>query len=84
MAFGIHLGDDTRPVLVDRTLAQVVSSDEESCLRVPLLELRQDVLGVDVRTVIVGDSNSLWANAFADSHTAIFDASELGTGIFGS
>jgi hypothetical protein len=42
MTVGIHLGDNIPPVLINSTLADVVASDEESCVSVASFELSHD------------------------------------------
>jgi hypothetical protein len=84
MAVGIHLGDDIPPVLVNGTLADVVTGDEESCMGVASFELGHDLLSVYVWTVIVGDGNGLWLQALADTQATVLDASKLTTGVVAS
>jgi hypothetical protein len=84
VAIRVHVGNNASPVLVDRALAEIVASDEESGLRIVGLELVQHLLSVDVGTVIVGNGNSLRLQASADTDTSILDASELATIVVGS
>jgi hypothetical protein len=84
MAFGVHLRDDIAPVLVNGAFAKVVAGDEESSTSIILLELLQYIIGVDVWTVIVSNSDLLRVQALANTDTTIFDVSELGPSILRS
>jgi hypothetical protein len=42
MTVGVHLGDNVPPVFIDSALADVVTGDEESCVRVASFELSHD------------------------------------------
>jgi hypothetical protein len=81
MAFGVHLRDDTGPVLINGALAKVVAGDEESSTSIILFELLQYILGVDVWTVVVSNSDLLGVQALANTDATIFDVSELGPSI---
>jgi hypothetical protein len=81
MAVGIHLGDDIPPVLINGTLADVVTGNEEGCMSLASFELSHDLLSEDIWTIIVGDGNGLWLQALPDTQATVLDASKLTTGI---
>jgi hypothetical protein len=75
----VHLLDNTCPVLVNGTLSNVVTSDEESGMSSSCLELAHNAFGVDVWTIVVRDSNGPWVVADVDTKTTVRDASKLGS-----
>jgi hypothetical protein len=81
MAVVVHLLDDTRPVLINGTLTDVVTSDEESGMGSTCFELGHNVLCVDVWTIVVGDRNRSRVVADVYASTAVRDGSLLGTDI---
>ena len=68
MSFGDHPLDHSRPRrrLVDRSLPIVVPGDEEGGLEVVGSKQVQQVVGVDVRTIIVRQPNHTIAGAVVD------------------
>ena len=82
MTFSDHALKNGRPSgrsIVDRTLAQVVASDEERSFRVFLFEQIKHIVGVDVRTVIESDSDSARLNARVNTLAAILNIAKLRT-----
>ena len=77
MAVVVHLLDNASPVLIDSTLSNVVSSDEESGMGSPRLEQLHHSLGVDVWAIIESNGNSAGVVADVDTLTTIGNASEL-------
>jgi hypothetical protein len=77
----VHPLDDASPVLVDSSLSNVVTSKEEGGVPAPGLELLHDALCVDVRTIVVSDSDRAGVAACIDTSTTVGDASKLGTGV---
>jgi len=77
VAVVVHLLDDTRPVLVDGALADVVTSDEERGVGSSCLEQFHNAFSVNVWTIVVGDGNGSRVVADVDAPTAIRNASEL-------
>jgi len=65
--------------IVDLPLSVVVSSDEEGCLSIVLLQYVQDMLGIDVRAVIVSNGNGSSHCAVVDTSSTIKDITELGS-----
>lgn len=78
---GDHASDDRGPLLVDGTLANVDTSDEKGGLETGSSELVQDLVSVDVWTVIISNSNGSSFAACIDTSTAIGDTALLRTGI---
>jgi len=81
VALRIHSLDDTTPVLVNGTFADIVTSYEEGSLCVVLVKLSQNIVSVDVWTVIISQSNSVLLHTRADTYTAVLDISKLRTGV---
>lgn len=77
VALVVHLLDDTRPVLVDSTLANVVTSKEESSVKSGILEELEYSLSVDVWSIIIGDGHSAGVLATVDTSAAIRNVSKL-------
>jgi hypothetical protein len=77
----VHPLDNASPVLINGTLAEVVSGDEESGVCSPCFELFHYSFGVDVWAIVVCDGDH--AGVVADIYTraAIGNASKLGTSI---
>jgi hypothetical protein len=67
MSVGVHIRDDTCPILINGAFAQVVTSDEECRLGTASFELGHNLLSIDVWAIIVGDRDGLWLETFSDS-----------------
>lgn len=65
--------------IVDLSLTVIVASNEESCLSIVLLQYVQDMLGVDVRAVIVSNGNGTSHCAIVDTSSTIQDVTKLGS-----
>lgn len=65
--------------VVNLSLSIVVSSDEEGCFRIVLLQYIQDMLGINVWAVIVGNGNGARHCAIVDTCSTIQDIAELGS-----
>lgn len=76
-----HASDDSTPLLINGTLAKVNTSDEEGSFETGSSELIQDLVSVDVWTVIVSNGNGSWLATRVDASTAVVDIALLGTGI---
>lgn len=57
--------------IVDLSFAVVVTRDEESCFGAVICEHIENVVGVDIRAVIKGYSNSTFNGAVVDSYTTV-------------
>jgi len=82
MSFGNHTLDGSRPWqarIVNRALANIDSSDEESRLCISSLELIQYTFSVDIRTIIVRDSNRVRLSAVVDTLSTIGLVAKLRT-----
>jgi len=77
MTVFIHLLDDASPVLIDGTLSNVVSGDEEGSMTSPGLELLHNTLSVDVWAVVIGYRNRAGVVADVDTCATVGDASKL-------
>lgn len=84
MALGDHALDDTRPVLVDGALANVVTSDEEGSLGSPGFEEIEHTFCIDVRSVIISDGDSVGFVTSINTSSTILNISKLGTRIVAS
>jgi hypothetical protein len=78
VAVVVHLPDDACPVLVNCTLADVVTSDEESGVASSCLELAHNIFGVDVWAIVVGDCYGSGVVANVDASSAVGNTSKLG------
>lgn len=63
--------------IVNFSFAVVVASDEKGCLGIVLLQYIQDMLGVDVWTVIVSNGNGSSHCAVVNASSTIQDIAEL-------
>jgi regulator of extracellular matrix RemA (YlzA/DUF370 family) len=82
MSFGNHTLDGSRPWqtrIVNRALANIDSSDEEGRLCISSLELIQYTFSVDIRTIIVRDSNRVRLSAVVDTFSTIGLVAKLRT-----
>jgi hypothetical protein len=81
VAVVVHPLDNASPVLINGTLAEVVSSDKESGVCSPRFELFHYSFGVDVWAIVVcnGDHTGVVADIY--TRTAIGNASKLGTSV---
>jgi len=82
MSLGDHTLDGSSPRLarvVDCALVDVDTSDEESGLCSGGLVLIQHTFSVDVRAVIVCDSDRVWLSAVVDALSTVWLVAELGT-----
>lgn len=86
MTLSDHSADDIRPArcCIDCTLADVDTSDEECRLEAVFSKLVKHLAGVDVRSIIVSDSDSTSFLASIDTSTSVLNATLLGTGIISS
>jgi len=65
--------------IINLSFSVVVASDEESCLSIVLLQYVQDMLGIDVRAVIVSNGNGSSHCAIVDTSSTIQDVTKLGS-----
>jgi hypothetical protein len=84
VTFSDHTLDDSTPLLVNSTLADVDTSDKESGLETSGVEFVQDLVSVDVWAVVVGDSNGSWLKAAVDAGTAVLNTAQLRASIIAS
>lgn len=77
----VHLLDNAAPVLINGTLADIVTGDEESGASAPGLKLCHDLLSIDVWTIVESEGNSALLQARSDTHTSVLDITELWTSI---
>jgi hypothetical protein len=81
VALGVHTLDDIDELGrdINLTLVDVVSSDEESSLRVIAGEDIQDVVGEDLLwAIIVGQRNGTGCDAVVNARAAVLNISNLG------
>jgi hypothetical protein len=81
VAVVVHLLDDACPVLVNCTLADVVTRNEESGVASSCLELAHNIFSVDVWAIVVGDCHGPGVVANVDATSAVGNTSKLGAGI---
>jgi len=82
VAFIVHSPDDVRPGsarVVDLTLADVGTGDEEGCLGVVLGEQVQEVVCVQVRPVVIRDGDVTRVLAAIDTRAAVGDRADART-----
>ena len=84
VTIGYHTLDDSLPLLIDSTLADVVTGDEEGGLEASSGELVENLISVDVRAIIVSDGNSSGLAAGVNTSTAVLNVALLGTSIVAS
>lgn len=84
VTFSYHTSDNGSPSLINGTLANIDASDEEGGLEASRVELVQDLVSVDVWTIVIGDGDRSWLAASVDTSTTIRDATLLRTGIVAS
>lgn len=72
-------GSPRESSIINLSLAVVVASDEECGFGVVLLQDIQDMLSVDVRPVIIRDSNGSCHGAIIDAGSTIRDITKLGS-----
>ena len=84
VTLGFHALDDSGPLLIDSTLADVVTGDEEGSLESGSIELVKNLVSVDVWAIIVGDSNGAFLLARIDTGTTIRNTSLHGTSVVAS
>lgn len=84
MTFVIHALDHGAPLLINSTLANVDTRDEECGLEAGGSELVENLVSVDVWAVVVGDGNGSGLQAAIDTGTAVLNAALLGTSIVAS
>lgn len=75
MAVVVHLLDDTSPVLINGTLSDVVTGDEECGMGTTCFKLSHNVLGVDVWTIVVCNGDGSRVVADVDTTTAVRNGS---------
>jgi hypothetical protein len=80
----VHPLDYTSPVLVDSSLSDIVAGKEKRGVPTPGFKLLHDALSVDVRTIVVSDSNRAGVVAGIDTGPTVGDTSKLGTGVVAS
>jgi hypothetical protein len=82
MSLRDHTRNDRGPLLalvVNGTLAEVDTRDEEGGFGIVCLELIKNIIGVDVRAIIVGNSDSIRNNAIIDAFSTVLLLAELRT-----
>jgi len=82
MSFGDHTLDGSSPRLarvVNCALVDVDTSDKESGLCSGSFVLIQHTFSVNIRTVIVRDSDRVWLSAVVDALSTVRLVAELGT-----
>ena len=84
VTFGLHALDDSGPLLIDSTLADVVTGNEEGGLESGSVELVKNLVSVDVWAIIVGDGNGACLLASIDTATTIRNTSLHGTSVVAS
>jgi hypothetical protein len=84
MALGVHVLDNTPPVLINGAFAKVVASNEEGCVGVARLELCHNLLSVDIWAIIVGDGDGLRLQALPNTNATILNCAQLSTSIIAS
>ena len=84
VTLGFHALDDSGPLLIDSTLANVVTGDEEGSLESGSIELVKNLVSVDVWAIIVGDSNGAFLLARIDTGTTIRNTSLHRTSVVAS
>ena len=75
MAVVVHLLDDASPVLINGTLSDVVTGDEECGMGTTCFKLSHNVLGVDVWTIVVCNGDGSRVVADVDTTTAVRNGS---------
>ena len=70
--------------VVDLSLAVVITSDEEGCFGIVLLQYIQNMFGVDVWAIIISNGNGSRHCAIVDTSSTIQDIAELGSCNIGS
>ena len=65
--------------IINFSLAIAVASDEKCGFGVVLLQDIQDMLGVDVRPIVISDSDGSSHRAIIDASSTIRDVAELGS-----
>jgi hypothetical protein len=81
VAVVVHHLDNASPVFINGTLAEVVSSDEESGVCSPCFELFHYTFGVDVWAIVVSNGDHTGVVADIYTRAAIGNASKLGTSV---
>ena len=84
VTFGDHTPDNRSPCLINGTLANVDTSDEEGGLEASRIEFVQNLVSVDVWAIIIGDGDSSWLATSVDTSTAVRDATLLSTDVVAS
>lgn len=86
VTFSIHSADDAGPVLggINGTLAKVVTSDKEGGLETIFRKLVKDLVGVNVRAVIIGNGHRAGGLARVDASSSVLDIALLRARIIAS
>lgn len=84
VTLGDHTLDDTAPLLINRTFADVDTGNEEGGLEASRSELVQNLVSVDVWAVIVSDGNGSWLAASVNTTTTVRNATLLRASIVAS
>lgn len=84
VTLGDHALDGTAPLLINGTLSDVDTSDEEGSLEARRSEFVQDLISVDVWAVIIGNGNGSRGAASIDTLTTIGNVAFLGASIITS
>jgi len=79
VALSIHSADDAGPALggINGTLAKIVTSDKEGGFEAVVRELVQDLVGVNVRAVIIGNGHRAGGLARVDASSSILNIALL-------
>lgn len=81
VTIGNHAADDSTPLLINGTLSKVDTSNEEGGLETGSSELVQDLVSVNVWTIIVSDGNGSGLAARINTSPTVGDTALLRTGI---
>lgn len=82
MAFGDHTADNSRPwrgFVINGALSNIDTRDKEGGLHAICGKLIEDIVGVDVWAVVVGNGDGSWLNAIINTLPTIWYGSELGS-----
>jgi len=83
VAFGDHAANNIRPLCgrVNCALSKVDASNEKGGLEAILGELVEDPVGIDVWSIVVGDSDGPWLLANVDALSTVRDVAFLRAGV---
>jgi hypothetical protein len=77
-----HAADNSRPglgLVIKSAFSDIDTSDEEGSLESICCELVQNVVGVNVWAVIVGNGDSSWLNTIVDTLSTVRNCTKLGS-----